>query len=72
MKKKFKINNLACANCASKMEAEINKLDGVTQANISFVMQKLTIEADDGKFDEIMKKANEICKKIEPDCSIQL
>ena len=72
MKKKFKINNFDCANCASKMEEEINKVDGVIQASISFVMQKLTIEADDNKFDEIMQKANEICKKIEPDCSIQL
>lgn len=40
MKKKFKINNLDCANCANKMEEEINKLDGVNEASISFVMQK--------------------------------
>lgn len=72
MKKKFKINNLDCANCANKMEEEINKLDGVNGASISFVMQKITIDADDDRFDDIVQKANDICRKIEKDCSIQM
>lgn len=72
MKKKFKLNNLDCANCGAKIEDEINRLDGVKSATVSFVMQKLTIEADDENFDEIIQKANAICKKIEPDCSIQI
>lgn len=70
MKKKFKMENLDCANCAAKMEAAINKLDGVVEANISFMTQKLTIEADDDKFDEIMVKAQAEISKVEKDCKI--
>ena len=46
MKKTFKLVDLDCANCAQKMEDAINKLPGVT-ATVSFMAQKLTIEADD-------------------------
>lgn len=70
MKKKFKMQDLDCANCAAKMEDAIKKIDGVTDANVSFMTQKLTIEADDDRFDEIMKKVVDVCKKVEPDCRI--
>ena len=52
MKKVFKLNDLDCANCAAKMEAAIQKLDGVKSATISFMTQKLTLEADDADFDK--------------------
>ena len=70
MKKVFKLEDLDCANCAKKMENAINKIDGVESASVSFISQKLTITADDARFDEIMKKAAAECKKIEPDCRI--
>lgn len=70
MKKTFKMIDLDCANCAAKMEQAIKKLDGVTNATVSFMTQKLTIEADDAVFDEVVKKAVECCKKVEPDCTI--
>ena len=70
MKKKFKLMDLDCANCAAKMEDAIKKLDGVNDATVSFMMQKLTLDADDDRFDEILKEASEICKKVEPDCKI--
>ena len=70
MKKKFKLMDLDCANCAAKMEDAIKKIDGVNDATVSFMMQKLTLDADDDRFDEILKKAAEICKKVEPDCKI--
>lgn len=72
MKKKFDLVDLDCANCAAKMEAAIKKLDGVNDASVSFVMQKLTIDADDGRFDDIMKQVVKVCKKVEPDCEIKL
>ena len=72
MKKKFKLTDLDCANCAAKMEEGIKKLDGVNDASVSFMMQKMTIDADDARFDEIMKEVVEICKKIEPDCVINM
>lgn len=72
MKKKFKLTNLDCANCAAKMENAIKKIDGVRDANVSFMTQKMTIEADDSRFDEIMEEVQSVCRKIEPDCTIQM
>ena len=72
MKKKFKITHLDCENCAAKMEDAIKKLDGVNDASVSFMMQKMTIDADDARFDEIMKEVVEVCKKVEPDCIINM
>lgn len=72
MKKKFKLTDLDCANCAAKMEDAIKKLDGVNDASVSFMMQKMTIDADDAPFDEIMKEVVEVCKKVEPDCIINM
>ena len=72
MKKTFKLVDLECAHCAQKMEDAIQKLDGVQSASISFLAQKLTIEAEDARFDEIMKNVVKACKRIEPDCEIKL
>ena len=72
MKKKFKLTDLDCANCAAKMEDAIKKLGGVNDASVSFMMQKMTIDADDARFDEIMKEVVEVCKKVEPDCIINM
>ena len=70
MKKTFKLIDLDCANCAAKMEAAIKKLDGVNDASVRFLSQKMTIDAEDAKFDEIVKQAVKVCKKVEPDCEI--
>ena len=72
MKKTFKLIDLDCANCAAKMEAAIKKLDGVADASVSFMTQKMTIDADDARFDDIMKQVVKTCKKVEPDCEIVL
>lgn len=70
MKKKFKLQDLDCANCAAKMEENIKKINGVNNANVSFMTQKMTIDADDEKFDEIMQEVIKVCAKVEPDCKI--
>mgnify|MGYP002792759735 CR=1 FL=1 len=72
MKKKFKMVDLDCANCAAKMEEAIKKIDGVGDATVSFMTQKLTIEAEESRFEEIMKEVVAVCKKVEPDCVIQM
>ncbi len=72
MKKKYSLENLECAHCAAKMEDAIKKIDGVNDASVSFMMQKLTIDAEDSVFDEVLKKAAEACRKIEPDCVIKV
>ena len=72
MKKKFKLIDLDCANCAAKMEEGIKKIPGVTDASVSFMTQKMTVEADVDRFDEIMKEVVKVCAKVEPDCQIVL
>lgn len=70
MRKVFKLEDLDCANCAAKMEDGIKKIDGVTAATVSFMAQKLTLEADDAKFDSIVKEIKKVIKRIEPDCTL--
>ena len=72
MKKRFKVLDLDCAHCAGLMEDAINKLDGVNSAKLNFLAQKLTVDADDDRFDEVMKEVVKACHKIEPDCTIEL
>ena len=71
MKKTFKLVDLDCANFAQKMENAINKLPGVT-ATVSFMAQKMLLEADDDKFDAVLKDAVKAAKKVEPDFEIEL
>lgn len=72
MKKTFRLVDLDCANCAAKMEDAIKKLDGVQNASVSFMTQKMTIEADDAEFDAVVKRAVDCIKKVEPDCTVIL
>ena len=70
MKKKFKLQDLDCANCAAKMEEAIKKIEGVNDASMSFMTQKLTIDAADDRFDAIMDEVEKVCPKVEPDMKI--
>ena len=72
MRKSFKLENLDCDNCAAKMEEAVKKIDGVNDASVSFMAQKLSIDADDERFDEIMQEAQRVVQSIEPDTSIVL
>ena len=72
MKKTFKLIDLDCANCAAKMENNIRKIDGVADATVSFMAQKMTVEADDDRFESIMDEVVKVCRKVEPDCEIVL
>ena len=70
MKKTFKLDELDCANCGAKMEDAINNIEGVANAKVNFMAQKLTIEADDDHLDAILDEAQRACHKFEPDCDI--
>lgn len=72
MKKRYNLVDLDCANCAAKMEEAIKKIDGVNTATVSFLTQKMTVDADDARFEEIMDEVVAVCKKVEPDCEIEL
>ena len=54
MRKTFKLDELDCANCGAKIEAEIKKIDGVNDAKVTFMTQKLMIDADDARFEQIL------------------
>lgn len=70
MKKVFDVEDLDCANCAAKIENSISKIEGVTSVSVSFITQKITLEADDSKFDKIVKEMVKICEKVEPDMTV--
>ncbi len=71
MKKSYRLQNLDCANCAAKMENGLNKLPEITKATVSFMTQRMTIEADDCYSEaEILKKAEKVIRKVDPDCEV--
>lgn len=70
MKKVFELEDLDCANCATKMEDAIRKLDGVQSVTISFMAQKMTLEAEDANFDKVLKQVKKCIKRVEPDCVV--
>ncbi len=70
MTRRFKMEELDCALCAEKMQDAIKKIPGVHNAVISFMTQRLTLDADEDQFDEILKKAQAACRKVDRDCRI--
>ena len=71
MQKKFKIE-VDCANCAAKIETAVKALPGVKNASVSFMAQKMLLEANDDAFDDVLKAAVQTAKKVEPDFAIEL
>ena len=69
MKKRYKFV-VDCANCAAKVEAAVKKIAGVNDATVNFMAQKLVLDADDARFDEILKEVEAVAKKVEPDCEL--
>jgi copper chaperone CopZ len=65
MKKKLKMENIDCAHCAQKMEDGISKIEGVKKARVNFMLQKLTLEADDERFDEIVEEARKVVRDVD-------
>ena len=71
MKKKFKLQDLDCANCAAKMEEAIKKIEGVSDATVSFMTQKMKVEFAEGADPHAtMENVLSACKKVEDDCEI--
>ena len=71
MQKKYNIE-VDCANCAAKIETAVKALPGVKNASVSFMTQKLLLEADDAQFQSVLQQAVRAAKKIEPDFEIEL
>lgn len=70
MKKTYEIE-VDCANCANKMEQAAKETQGVQDANVNFMMQKMTVRFEEGREPkEVMDRVFQACRKIEPDCEI--
>lgn len=70
MRKVFKLDEIDCAVCAGKLEDAIKGVDGVQDAKINFLTQKLTLEAADDAFDDVLEAVVKLTADIEPDCEI--
>lgn len=70
MKLKFKIKGLDCANCAAELENKISKIEGIEEASISFMTERMVIEFDESRKEELMEKVKKLIKKEEPDVNI--
>ena len=70
MRKSFKLDEIDCANCALKLEDAIKKVDGVDDAKVNFMTQKLTLTAPDDRFYDVLDRVVALAAKIEPDCEI--
>ena len=69
MKKTYAIE----VDCANLMEEAAGKTEGVTSAVVNFMTQKMIVEfAEDADPKQVMKKVLKACKKVEPDCEIEL
>ncbi|HPY85887.1 MAG TPA: heavy-metal-associated domain-containing protein, partial [Ruminococcus flavefaciens] len=68
MEKRYEIRNLCCANCGSKIEAAINKLEEVESAVLNFPMKKIIINGEHSE--TLLEKINKIARSIEPDSVI--
>ena len=53
------------------LERAIQKIEGVDSANISFMTQKMELEYEEAKKEEIMQKVKKVIKKEEPDVTIE-
>jgi len=72
MKKIYKIE-VDCASCALKMEDAAKKTDGVKEATVNFMTQKMIVEFEEGAdAASVMKAVLKKCKKVEDDCEIYL
>ena len=72
MKKTYNIE-VDCANCALLMENATKQTEGVENAVVNFMTQKMTVEfAGDADEKTVMKNVLKACRKVEPDCEIEL
>ena len=71
MKIKAKLHDLCCANCAAKIEEKISAIDGVESVTVNFILEKMILNADENKIDDIKAQIEKIVHKIEPDVEIE-
>lgn len=71
MKAVLKLEGLDCANCAAKIENEVQRIPGVEEATVTFMTQKMTIVSPDDKIEAIVEEATKLTKKLEGDVVVK-
>ena len=71
MKKAFKLSELDCGHCAQEIEDAVAKLDGVTKVRVNFLSERMTLDAEDARFDAVLNEIKKIVKTIEPDAVLE-
>ena len=71
MKKAFKFRDIDCANCAQKIEDAAAKIEGVNKVRINFLSERMTLDAEDARFDAVLNEIRKIVKTIEPDAVLE-
>ena len=70
MKKIYRLDEIDCVSCAAKLERAVGKIDGVKQAEVNFMAQKMTLEIDDSRAEAVLAEVKKVCAKLEPDCAL--
>ena len=70
MRKSFRLDEIDCANCALKLQDALARVDGVRSVSVTFMTQKLTLEAEDARFDAVLDQVVKVAARVEPDCEI--
>jgi len=71
MKKSFKIRELDCAHCAQEIEDAASKVTGVNKVRVNFLSERMTLDAEDDKFDAVLDEIKKLVKTIEPDAVLE-
>lgn len=71
MKKVYELTDLCCAACAAEIERDINKVPGVASCNVNFIMQKMTVDYEEGaNYGSVLKSVTKTVRRVEPDCDV--
>lgn len=70
MKKRFKLENLDCANCAARIEERVQAIPSVEEASVSFMLQRLTVVAPGERMEAVVSEIRRVVEEVEPDCEL--
>lgn len=70
MNKVYRLKDLDCAACAAKLEQHLAKIDGVNSVSVNFIYQKLMVDFDEAKKDEVLANIKSVTANVEPEVKI--
>ncbi len=70
MNKAFRLKDLDCAACAAKLQSHLEKIDGINSVSVNFIYQKMIVDFDEAKKDEVFAQIKSVTAKVEPEVKI--